>query len=374
MATANRVSMRLLDEDLKSLINASAKIFPITQVDVDVNNNPNNYEYGRVENAIYRWNKGKWEYIVADDIDISWLDIKDKPIAFTPSEHTHSEFVGISEHITNIGIHLSINDKVLISTIESKASKDYVDTELAGKSDKNHNHDERYADKSFEEMSESHEERLYNIENGYTEGHSHANLLALNLIKESNILEWEKVINKADLVYVDVELSKKLDKTTFSGHTDNSTVHVTQVDKDGWSGKAELSDIPTTLPASGGEADTAKSIIGLDTRAVNSPPSEYMNGGSLYVSRAGWQTEFKQTAILGVSAFMTGIYCFLETKNPWSDSSGGYPIQIVYGNGNPIWRVGISNTAWGAWSSMGTGVTIGTVRPTDRSMWYKVIG
>ena len=41
-----------------------------------------------------------------------------------------------------------------------------------------------------------------------------------------------------------------------SNHVANSGVHVTVDDKTSWNNKAELSDIPTTLPASGGNADT----------------------------------------------------------------------------------------------------------------------
>lgn len=118
MKKANRISMSLFDEELKALINASAKIFPITQNDVDTNNNPSGYEYGRVDNYIYRWNNDKWEYIIAD---------------------------------------------------------------------------------------------------------------------------------KADKTYVDTELSKKANSTTLNGHIDNSTIHVTQTDKNNWDAKANTSSIPINL-------------------------------------------------------------------------------------------------------------------------------
>ena len=110
-----------------------------------------------------------------------------------------------------------------------------------------------------------------------------------------------------------------------------------------------ITGTPTSLPANGGSATTAKHLIGDDTRNDNFPPSEYMSGGSRYEGRAGWQTEFKRTTIIGVNSFLSGTYCFLETKTPWSDPSGGYPVQIAYGNGHPCWRVGISTTEWGLW-------------------------
>lgn len=110
-----------------------------------------------------------------------------------------------------------------------------------------------------------------------------------------------------------------------------------------------ITGTPTSLPANGGSATTAKHLIGDDTRNDNFPPSEYMSGGSRYEGRAGWQTEFKRTTTIGVNSFLSGTYCFLETKTPWPDSSGGYPIQIAYGNGHPCWRVGISTTEWSLW-------------------------
>lgn len=45
-------------------------------------------------------------------------------------------------------------------------------------------------------------------------------------------------------------------KSDLSDHTNNADIHVTAEEKASWNGKAELSDIPTTLPANGGNADT----------------------------------------------------------------------------------------------------------------------
>ena len=45
-------------------------------------------------------------------------------------------------------------------------------------------------------------------------------------------------------------------KAKLAVHADDSNIHVTAAEKAAWSGKAELSDIPTTLPANGGNADT----------------------------------------------------------------------------------------------------------------------
>ena len=122
-----------------------------------------------------------------------------------------------------------------------------------------------------------------------------------------------------------------------------------------------ITGTPTSLPANGGSATSAKHLLGDDTRSVNSAPSVYMSSGSRYGGRAGWQTEFKNVSTLGATSVMSGTYCYLQTHTPWSDSSGGYPIQVIYGKDSPAWRVGISNTAWSAWTKFADGGNASTV-------------
>ena len=49
-------------------------------------------------------------------------------------------------------------------------------------------------------------------------------------------------------------------RAALSAHEGNAEIHVTASEKASWDGKAELTDIPTSLPANGGNADTAKSV------------------------------------------------------------------------------------------------------------------
>lgn len=146
---------------------------------------------------------------------------------------------------------------------------------------------------------------------------------------------------KADKTYVDEKV--KTDVPAGAVFTDTKYTHPSTHPY------SMITGTPTSLPANGGSADTSKHLIGDDTRNNNLPPSEYMNGGSRFEGRAGWQTEFKRTATIGVHSFLSGTYCYLETRTPWSDPSGGYPIQIAYGNGYPVWRIGTSLTAWSEW-------------------------
>ena len=50
------------------------------------------------------------------------------------------------------------------------------------------------------------------------------------------------------------------EETDFTDHKNDTTAHVTADEKGSWNAKAELSDIPTTLPANGGNADISKYI------------------------------------------------------------------------------------------------------------------
>lgn len=45
-------------------------------------------------------------------------------------------------------------------------------------------------------------------------------------------------------------------RTALGAHVGNAEIHVTAEEKAAWNGKAEISDIPTSLPADGGNADT----------------------------------------------------------------------------------------------------------------------
>jgi len=242
MRGPKRIGLSLLDEDLLTLINASAKIFPVTQDEIDNNLNPNGYEYARVGRAIYIWEDNQWRYVIADDVDIKWEDVKNKPTKYTPSEHTHT--------IDEIAEGNVYTKDEIDAQLETKAPIDHNhDQFYAGIT---HNHDDKYADKQIEEVVGDINQRLFNIENGYTEGHSHPNVDVLNNITQQQVDNWNTVVNKADKSYVDSALAGKADLTTLNGHTSNTIVHVTQTDKDNWNNKADKSYVDSVLD---GKAD-----------------------------------------------------------------------------------------------------------------------
>lgn len=168
MRKAKRIDLSLFDDDVREMIQSGLSVLPITQEMVDGNLNPNNLVYGRVDRHIYMWLEGHWDYVIADDIDIKWADVKDKPTSYTPSEHSHSELhthsnKTILDRVVDDNIHGHNNKPVLDSitsllistwnTVTGKADKTYVDTELDKKSNTDHTHpysldthvhDERY--------------------------------------------------------------------------------------------------------------------------------------------------------------------------------------------------------------------------------------
>ena len=162
----------------------------------------------------------------------------------------------------------------------------------------------------------------------------------------------EMIGKKADTEYVDSKV--KTDVPLNAKFTDTIYNHPSTHPY------SMITGTPNSLPANGGHSNTSSGLIGDDTRNNDYPPSTYMNGGSRYKSRAGWQTEFKRISTMGVSGF-SRTYIYVQTHTPWSDSSGGYPVQVVYGDGTPVWRVGISNTSWGEWEKFNDGGDAKTV-------------
>ena len=72
-------------------------------------------------------------------------------------------------------------------------------------------------------------------------------------------------------------------RAAVNAHAGNAEVHVTAAEKSAWNGKAEVSDIPTSLPANGGNADTVGGYTadGLyHSRAVATNADECVKNGN----------------------------------------------------------------------------------------------
>lgn len=113
---------------------------------------------------------------------------------------------------------------------------------------------------------------------------------------------------------------------------------------------ANITNFPSSMPANGGHSTSTNYLKGSDTRNVNSPPSAYMSGGALYNDKTSIMTEFKYCSAIEVDHIIPGMYCQLVTFTPWSDSSGGYPIQLALGsNGKIATRTGVNPSTWSQW-------------------------
>lgn len=212
MGTPRRIDMTLLDAELQALLETSLKILPVeyTVITSGVNNLGVDYVIittpGEHRNEIYHWSGTTWELIGADDRRVDWEDVLNKPTTYAPTAHQHDDLyyersaidTYLAAKASNVHAHALEDVTNLVSALEGKAPIGHTHAELA-----------------------DHESRLSLIENGYSAGHSHDNLEQLAAITALKISIWDTV-------------SAKADRTTLLGHTGNTTVHVTQTDKDKW--------------------------------------------------------------------------------------------------------------------------------------------
>ena len=160
-------------------------------------------------------------------------------------------------------------------------------------------------------------------------------------------------------------------KAKLAVHADDSNIHVTAEEKAAWSGKAALSDIPTTLPANGGNADTIDGkhysdfvnylgeITDVDN-ILNNP--EYGD-----CSYEGIISSNVATSIGLSSAIATewSIKCFRATEG----SGFQVAVPIYYNSGEPPkYRIAYKNhlsgsyiISWGNWKNFSDGGNADTV-------------
>jgi hypothetical protein len=92
-----------------------------------------------------------------------------------------------------------------------------------------------------------------------------------------------------------------------------------------------------------GNAQTATNMVVLDTRNVNSPPSDYSQEARF---------EFKERSVIGVPGI--GGYSGLLTIAPWvPDNTGNKHHQLNFNDGGIYYRTGLSgNYPWDSWQKV----------------------
>jgi hypothetical protein len=275
-----RIELSLLSDELAGLINASSKIFPIQYSDIVGNVNPNAHEYARVtdigvhKNEIYIWNNPVWELIGADDKSVNWSDLLNVPVSFLPSAHTHVEanIVDLDKYKkSEVDDKLALKAESVHTHVETnitdldKYKKSEVDDKLLLKANSVHTHtipdvtglstslggkvdvisgkglstrDYTDTDKTkLDSLSDTASVDYATMDANLT---NHKNDLVAHVTNADHV-EIGTISGKSDTTYVNTELGKKADSTTVSGHTGNSTIHVTQTDKDSWNSKSTFS-------------------------------------------------------------------------------------------------------------------------------------
>ena len=95
------------------------------------------------------------------------------------------------------------------------------------------------------------------------------------IIKDSDNTLADKLIDDTSTTTTDKTWSAKkinendeVARTAINTHAGNDEIHVTAEEKAAWNAKAEMSDIPTTLPANGGNADIARKVETTNQKAI----------------------------------------------------------------------------------------------------------
>ena len=230
-----------LSQGLKDLIEAGAKIFPINTVeDLPLVKDKDYYRIlsGEEKNNIYTWDVETSMYILvgADDKDVLWTEIKNKPTEFTPQSHTH-----VTSQITNFPTTMqpSPHNHTELEIINlNKYTTQQVDAFLTNKVDKITGKGLSTNDFTTDEKTK--------LSQLYTD----ASFDYATMVQQ---LSDHKISTDHDNRYyqkteINNLLANKSDVTTVNGHTSNTTIHVTQTNKDTWDAKASTTYVTDRMP------------------------------------------------------------------------------------------------------------------------------
>ena len=428
-----RISMSLFDNELKALINASAKIFPITQLMVDTNYNPDNYEYGRIERSIYRWSGTAWEYIVADDVEISWGDISDKPTVFTPDIHTHPELHSHTNksvidtitqllvdgwnnavsHISDAIKHITSEERTLWNTVSGKAdtmhahvetditnldkyTKLETDNLLSGKAPYVHNHDGSYYTEGEMDtalsgkapLSHDHDGRYYtesetntllggkaDLVHNHNDLHTHSNKSILDKIIET---ESQTDYDLSQLQYVEDIRNGYTEGHVHSNLTILETI--TQLLIDGWN--SAVTHISDAIKHITSEERTLWNTVSSKADSIHTHDTTYSalthDHATDYAPLTHahddvYYTETEVNTLLGGKSNTTHLHddrYYTESEMTTLLAAKADSTTLSGHTGNAT--VHVTQTDKDNWNK--PSITISATKPTDGSMWYRITG
>lgn len=433
MKKSHRISLNLLDEELRSLINVSAKIFPMNQEDIDNNLNPNNYEYAKVGRAIYTWVDGSWKYIIADDAEIAWDDIQEKPTSFNPIKHNHSEseisdldkytkqetdnlllgksdkdhthvdlhnhtnkslldsltealldaWNGAVAHIGDMVRHITGEERTRWNSVIDKADKSYVDSELSGKSDLAHNHDGAYYKKSDVDVKLSGKSDKTHIHSDYETALSDHELRLFNI--ESGYSEGHfhtniNVLEKLTYTGVNPSIDLKSIEDNFlalSNKSDNGHKHVQAdiTDLDPTVRWDNIEDKPTEFKPTL-HAHSESDIGDLDKYSKSEVDAKLAGKSDTTHNHDGrYATKTELTSGLSGKSDLGHIHAITNITNLQSTLDGKASKVHNHSISEITDLPPIPTKLSQLEIDISTGgVTIGATKPTDGSMWYEVVG
>lgn len=150
----------------------------------------------------------------------------------------------------------------------------------------------------------------------------------------SSKLENDKILISNEF---DEKLNLKVNKTTtVNGKALSSNITLTK------------SDVGLGLVENIADAEkdvySCVKVTALDTKSVNSPPLFYVQKG------IGSYLETKFNSFIELTYPGLGTLSQVETKVHWSDTSGGYPMQIATNIVGMFWRMGVDAGTWGGWN------------------------
>ena len=193
----------------------------------------------------------------------------------------------------------------------------------------------------------------------------------IKLIKGNKIGDWSPAPEDSDTFVID-NIKTVTDKITtvesnltqktnsieagvrdLNSTTQSITTNVSNINRDLTSKINSSLDVAKNFATdvATNKANTAKqeAIVGArnipDTRNDNQNPQWYIEHYPKQLIN-----EFKNANVIGITGTTYGI---LETKVPWVDSSGGFPVQTFRSNNTPTYqRRGLNSTNWSAWEQI----------------------